>query len=409
MKILTYTSLYPNAVDPNHGIFAQNRMLNCARRYEHELQVVAPVPYFPNIPLFPKWSRFSQIPAYEVRQGVPVFHPRYLVTPKVGMLFYGFHMFWGTLGTVRKLRQRFDFEIIDAQYLYPDGFAANLLGRILNKPVVVTAHGKDVNLFSRLFGIRNLIRFTLRHSSAVIAVCQALKDRIVNLGISDGKVHVIGNGADIQYFYPAEQLAARNKLNLPADRKTLLCVAQLTERKRIHLLIDAVQKLRQQRPDLLLLLLGGRSDTAYVNRLQRQVAQSGLQDNVRFVGEKPHQELGDWYNASDLFCLFSSREGMPCVLLEALACGKPVVASRVDGIPEVISTPDYGLLVDSSDPLEYASAIHKALNTQWRTHDLVSYARRNSWEELSSMQHAVFQQAISEYHKSNHGNRQTAT
>lgn len=391
MKILTYTSLFPNAVDANQGIFVQNRLLSYIRRYGHELQVVAPIPYFPRWRAFPRWYAFSQVPHCEVRQGVSVYHPRYLVTPKVGMTLYGGHMFLGTLPTVKRLRRTFDFTVIDAHYLYPDAFAAILLGKVFHTPVIVSARGTDVHLFGQLRGLQPLLRFVLRHAAGIITVSQDLKERVLQLGAPADKVHVIGNGVDVSDFYPTDQLAARQRLDLPHQKTLLLSVAKLAEVKGIHHLIEAVALLRQQRPDLLLIIVSNTSDAAYAGRLQAQVAQSQLTEMVRFVGPQPHAALRDWYNACDLFCLGSLREGWPNVLLEALACGKPVVASRVGGVPEVICSSDYGLLVDPPSGSGFAAALGTALQQRWDTTQLVHYARQQSWEQVAAKLQRLFE------------------
>jgi glycosyltransferase involved in cell wall biosynthesis len=309
----------------------------------------------------------------------------------MGMTLYGWHMFLGTLPTLKRLQRTFDFTVIDAHYLYPDAFAAILLGKVLQKPVIVSARGTDVHLFAQLRSLRPFLRFVLRHAAAVITVCQALHDRVVQLGAPEEKSCVIGNGIDVTHFYPTDPLAARRRLGLPLNTTLLLSVAKLAEVKGIHHLIEAVVRLRRQTPELLLVLVSNTSDGAYERRLQAQVAQSQLTDVVRFVGPQPHTALRDWYNACDLFCLGSVREGWPNVLLEALACGKPVVASRVGGIPEVICSPEYGILVDPPTGSGFAAALQTALHKRWDTEKLVHYARQQSWEQVSAKLERLFE------------------
>ena len=394
MKILTYTTLFPNAVDPNHGIFIENRILHFTRHYGHELRVVAPVPFFPKLRIFPRWHRFSQVPRQELRQDVAVFHPRYLVTPKLGMMLYGWSMFLGTLGTVRRLQRNFDFSAIDAHFLYPDAFAAILLGRVFQRPVVVSARGSDVNSYIRMAGIRTLLRFVVRRAAAVITVSGALKDLVAQLGIPKEKIRVIGNGVDRSNFYPVDQQAARKKLQLPSDRTLLLTTAKIDEAKGIHHLIDAMSELSSQRSDLMLLVAGNNSSAAYAKRLQEQIDRLHLGEVIRFVGPQAHASLRDWYSSCDLFCLASSREGWPNVLLEAMACGKPVVASRVGGIPEVVASPCYGLLIDSPSGTGFAEVIQAALGRNWDTQKIVNHARRHGWEAVSAKQQGLFREVV---------------
>jgi glycosyltransferase involved in cell wall biosynthesis len=394
MRVLVYTTLYPNAVDANLGVFIRNRLAHFTGQFGHTMQVVAPVPYFPDLPVFRRWHRFSRVPRVEEQNGVAVFHPRYLVTPKVGMSLYGLSMYLGTMRAVERLRRQFDFDVIDAHFLYPDAFAAILLGMALRKPVVVSARGSDVHQYSQLSTVRPLLRFVLKRASAIIAVSQSLKEQIAGLGLPESQVRVIGNGVDLLNFFPKDQLAARRRLNLPLNRIILLSVAQLTPVKGIHHLIEAMTHLKLQRPDLLLLIIGGATDAAYASRLQKQVVECGLSEMVRFVEAQAHHQLCDWYNACDLFCLGSLREGWPNVLLEAMACGKPVVATRVGGIPEVLCSPEHGILVDRVDGDGFAEAIRQAIGRDWAAGRIIGYARANSWEHASAKQQSLFQEVL---------------
>src|SRR6516164_1671699 len=164
MKILVFTSLYPNQVWPNHGIFIKERMARFAKRDGCEIKVVAPVPYFPAININWRW-KFSQVARREMRDGIEVYHPRYFLTPKVGMALYGWLMFFSVLPVVQKLRKDFKFDLIDAHYVYPDGFAAVQLGRLFKRPVVVSARGSDVNLYRTFPLIRKLLQYVLRNAA----------------------------------------------------------------------------------------------------------------------------------------------------------------------------------------------------------------------------------------------------
>jgi teichuronic acid biosynthesis glycosyltransferase TuaC len=174
MKVLIFTSLYPNNVWPNHGVFIKERMTQFAKLDGCDVKIVAPVPYFPRFKLNWRW-RFSQVVRREFRDGVEVYHPRYFMTPKVGMVLYGWMMFLSVLPIVKKIQKNFDFDLIDAHFIYPDGFAAVLLGQLFGKPVVVSARGSDINLFETLPVIRKLLQYVLRKAARVIAVSQALK------------------------------------------------------------------------------------------------------------------------------------------------------------------------------------------------------------------------------------------
>ncbi|MCK4596460.1 glycosyltransferase, partial [bacterium] len=198
MKVLIFTTLFPNKVQRCLGTFSLERAKELARLAE--IQVIAPVPYFPPLRVFRRWYPFSQVPCCEVWSGIVVHHPRYVVFPKVGMALYGLSMFFSVLCRVRALRRRFDFDLIDAHFVYPDGFAAVLLGKMLHRPVVVTSHGTDLNLYPRFSLVRKLLIYTLSRADAVIAVCKALKDQALSLGASEDKSSVIPNGVQLSKF-----------------------------------------------------------------------------------------------------------------------------------------------------------------------------------------------------------------
>src|ERR1044072_7341540 len=138
MKILVFTTLFPNNVWPNHGVFVKERMSAVAGLGGCEVKVIAPVPYHPPMRVGKRW-RHSQVAREEVIDGIHVYHPRYMLIPKISMPIHGIMMFFSVLLLTKRIRRQFDFDIIDAHYVYPDGFAAVLLGRIFRKPVMVTA------------------------------------------------------------------------------------------------------------------------------------------------------------------------------------------------------------------------------------------------------------------------------
>src|SRR5262245_3251327 len=190
MKVLVFTSLYPNNIWPNHGVFIKERTSHFAKFDGCEVKVVAPVPYFPAVKLNWRWS-FSQVARRESRDRIEVYHPRYFITPKVGMMLYGWMMFLSVLPVVREIQKNFAFDLIDAHYVYPDGFAAVLLSRFFKKPVVVSARGSDINLFKTFPLIRRRLKFVLRKADRVIAVSEALRNTMVELQVPKNKIDVI--------------------------------------------------------------------------------------------------------------------------------------------------------------------------------------------------------------------------
>jgi glycosyltransferase involved in cell wall biosynthesis len=386
MRILVFTNLYPNNVMPNHGVFVKERMTRFARLAGNQVKVVAPVPYFPPLKINWRW-KYSQVARQETIAGLEVYHPRFFMLPKIGMSLYGILMFLSALPVVIKLKRDFDFEVIDAHYVYPDGFAAMLLGFFFKRPVVVSARGSDINLFSRFPIIRKLLKLTLQKTAAAIAVCQALKDAMVKLNIPPAKIVVIPNGVDTGKFFPLPKQTARRQLGLPDD-KIILSVGELIPRKGFHVLIQALALLIHEygRQDVRLIIAG---EGAYRKTLEELIVAQKLADHVRLAGAMPHAELHKWYSAADLFCLASDREGWPNVILESLACGTPVVATAIWGVPEILVSDEIGLLT-KREARDLAEKLSLALDKSWQSHKIVSFARTHTWEKVARSVSNVF-------------------
>jgi len=387
-KILTYTTLFPNSVQPLWGHFVLERMRHLLPFAD--VTVIAPVPYFPKIRLNRRWFEFASVPRTEQLNGFVVDHPRYLVLPKIGMFTHALSMFLGSLSQARKYLSAKSCDLIDAHYVYPDGLAAVMLGAKLRKPVVVTARGSDINVFAELRTIRPLIRAVLHRADAIVAVSEDLKKRMIALGCPSEKITVIENGVDTDQFRPFSKLECRRRLALPETRPIVLSVGHLKEVKGFHLLIDAIGRLRQTIPNVLLVIVG---EGIYRKRLQKQIAKSNLQDNVWLVGSRPHADLPFWYSAADLFCIASSSEGWPNVLLEAMGCGLPVMAPRAWSAPEIVRD-GIGLLVERNADA-FARAMDEALHKNWDTHAIVTYARSHGWNNVARRVRTLYSNVLS--------------
>ncbi len=389
MKVLTFTTLFPNNVWQNYSVFTKERILALARAGACGIKVVAPVPYYPPVKIGRRWP-YSQVHRAELIEGLDVHHPRYVMLPKVGMTSYGLLMFLSVLPTVRAIHRTFAFDLIDAHYVYPDGFAAVLLGRYFGTPVVTTSQGTDMSLYPTLPLIRPLLRYSLKRSSRLIAVSQALKNAMIGLNTPPEKVTVIPNGTDPRKFHPLPKEDSRKRLDLPS-RRLILSVGALTENKGFHRLIRALRILidHYQEKDVSLLIVG---EGPFRTQLESLIVSLDLRQHVRLVGAIPHRQLPLWFNAADLFCLCSSREGWPCVIVESLACGIPVVATHAGGIPEIISSDTFGLLTTSREE-DIAEKIFRALKTSWDHDRIFAYAQNYSWERIASSAYIVFESA----------------
>lgn len=389
IRTLLFSSLYPSAVRPVHGVFVETRLRELLKSGEVETKVIAPVPWFPlKAKRFGEYAQFAATPKQEIRNGIEVHHPRYFLPPRVGMNIAPYTMAKAALPTVKRLiKDGFDFDLIDAHYYYPDGVAANIIAKKLGKPFVVTARGTDLNLITDYPKPRKLILETAAQAAASIGVCKALMDRLAELGADAGKLNVLRNGVDLKRFQPVDRSKARQELKLPEDRKILLSVGHLIERKGYHIAIEALADI----PDALMLIIG---DGPEKKNLEALAAAKGVQDRVSFKGQLPNDSLKDWYSVADALVLCSSREGWANVLLEAMACGTPVVATRIWGTPEVVACPAAGILMDEPTPAGLVAAVKRLFLNPPERSATRSYAEGFSWEATTFGQLALFQSAI---------------
>jgi glycosyltransferase involved in cell wall biosynthesis len=388
LRILTFSTLYPNAVFPQHGIFVETRLRKLVQSGQVEARVVAPSPWFPAWAPFPAaYVPFARIPTRETRAGLDVEHARYLLVPKFGMTFAPFALAATAERAMRRiLRGGFDFDLIDAHYFYPDGVAAAIAARRLGKPLTITARGSDITEIA-MYGLqRRMIYWAARQASGVITVCEALKDEMLRQAGPDGglpadKIRVLRNGVDLERFRPVDPAEARARLGIRGP--ALLSVGHLIPRKGHDLIIQALVGL--DRFDLLIVGQGPERD-----RLERLAASLGLSARVRFCGAVDQEELRFHYSAASMLVLASDREGWPNVLLESMACGTPVVATRVWGSPEVVRAPEAGLLVQERTPRAIADAV-RALDAAMPPRTATrAYAEQFSWDATTAGQIELF-------------------
>lgn len=389
IRLLTFTTLFPNGGNPNHGVFVANRLAHLVASGEAESTVVAPVPYLPSFARrFSRWRRFGSVERGENRDGLAVHHPRYVVIPKLGMSLAPLLLYRASVRFVERLiASGLQFDAIDAHYLYPDGVAAVLLGKRFNRPVVLTARGSDVSQLPGYAIPRRLIRWAMSEADGLIAVSSALREAMLELGASPEKVTVLRNGVDTGAFRPLDRETARRNLGL--TRPTLLSVGLLIERKGHHRTIEAMRLL----PEFDLLIAGEGPDR---KRLEALIARLGLADRVRLLGARPHRELPSLYSAADAMVLASSREGWANVLLESMACSTPVVASDIWGNPEVVQSPEAGLIFRPNTPEGVAAGVRRLFEHLPERSATRAYAERFSWDETTAGQLALFRRVLAE-------------
>ena len=299
----------------------------------------------------------------------------------------------GSLPTLLKLRKQFN--IIDAHFAYPDGYAATLLGHWLKVPITITLRGTEVPL-SKMQDRKARLLTALKNATRVFSVSDSLKQLVVSLGAEPDKIRVIGNGIDVVKFYPLAQSAARAELAIPEHAKVLVSVGALVDRKGFHRVIEVLPALTAKYPELIYLIVGGDSPEGYIkDRLEQQVQTLGLEKNVRFLGAYPSEQLKLPLSAADLFVLATANEGWANVFLEAMACGLPVITTEVGGNKEVVHSPELGTVVPFGDPAALLAALLQALETAWDRPTIIHYARENAWDTRVKILVDEFQRLVS--------------
>jgi len=387
--IVVFSTLFPHPGRPGGGLFIRERMFRVGAQLP--LVVVSPQPWFPFQGLLRRGRPHFRppAPARMEQQGFEVLFPRFFSVPGAFKSLDGLFMALGSYWTLRHLRKRHPYAVIDAHFGYPDGYAAGLLGRWLRVPVTVTLRGTEVP-HSRDQALRPRLQQSLRRVTRIFTVSASLKQVAVDLGVPADKVRVVGNGVDLERFRPLPQPEQRRLLGLPDDALVLITVGALVPRKGFHRVIELLPGLLEAFPNLHYLAVGGPSPEGDIGeQLRRQVADLGLQDRVHFLGSLSPDELNGPLSAADLFVLSTGNEGWANVFLEAMACGLPVVTTDVGGNAEVVRDRRLGTVVpfDDADALRDAlsMALKQCHDGGWDTGFIIDYARNNSWDSRVSV------------------------
>jgi glycosyltransferase involved in cell wall biosynthesis len=384
IKILSFTTLYPSPADPTRGVFVENRLRRLAETRKVDVTVVAPVPWFPvGWKRFGQYAAYARVPRLEVRHDIEVFHPRYPTIPKgVALRLAPVVLYRAARRLVRRLVRERGIDLIDAHVFHPDGVAGVRLGKEFARPVCVTGRGTDLNLHATFPGPRRQIEWAARRAAALITVCDALQQPLLDMGIDAAKITTLRNGVDLDLFRPLDRDHARRRW--AAAGRVIISVGWLIERKGHHLIIDAMKSL----PNTTLLIAG---TGPWRGSLERQIAATGLSERVRLLGGVAHEDLPSLYSAADALVLASSREGWANVLLEAMACGTPVVATDFWGTGEVVRDPAAGVLIKERSTGALADGV-RALFARLPAREATrAYAERFSWNATTEGQLELFQ------------------
>jgi glycosyltransferase involved in cell wall biosynthesis len=351
MRVLVITQLWPNGVEPRSAPFNLQQMKCLARTCD--VSVLAALAYLPGATHLPDRVRppraraLAELPARESIEGVDTHYMRQLYVPKVGVPV-AVPLYLASLAPHRALLARAD--VILGTWAYPDGCAAILAARALGKPCAVKVHGSDINQLAKRPSARAVLTRVLPRADALVSVSQPLSAELEALGVARSKIHLVPNGVDTAVFAPRDRREARRALGLPETAPVVVFVGRLEEPKGVAELLEAIPKVRARVPGVVFGLIGSGALAGRAKEL-----------GVVAPGARPLKEVAEWLAACDVFTLPSWMEGTPNVVLEALASGRPVVATRVGGIPDVVPEPEAGELVPPRDPGALAEALVRVL------------------------------------------------
>ena len=273
-----------------------------------------------------------------------------------------------------------DFDIIHAHFTYPCGYVGTKIKKYFNKPLIITGHGYDVySLPFRDNNIRVILQKTLNEANQIITVSSKNNEYLKKINITTS-INIIPNGFRTDLFFPRDMLECRAFLHLPLDKKIILSIGNLEPVKGHLYLIQSIKKIILNYNNILCIIIGSGS---LFSTIRHYIHENNLEDYIILVDRKPHEEIPFWINACDVVILPSLNEGNPTVMFEALGCGKPFIGTKVGGMPEIISSDDYGYLVNIADPIDLMNKISAALNRNWDQQKILVYAKQYSWDIIA--------------------------
>lgn len=381
--------MFPNPKSPSSGRFVAEQARALSKLID--IKIVSPVPTGPFIKYLPGYCQYTTIPHQINHEGIDVYFPRYLLLPKLFSVSN-----WTFPLSVKKaladIYRSFPFDLIHAHTIFPDGYAAIKVTDNFHCPVVITGHGYDVyDIPWRNYLFLRSCQEAVRKSDQLISVSKSLLPDLKKLGARDDRTTIIPNGVDIKLFSPENRTACRKKLDLSDKKRIILCVANLFEIKGVEYLLRAFAEVQRKLPDTALFIVG---EGPLFHRLSDLQNILGLKESAFLVGGKPHSELPVWFNAADLVVLPSLNESFGIVLIEAMACGIPIVASDVGGIPDIVADDKVGLLTSPGDKEALANTLIKALNRDWNRSSISERAKKYSMSSVANQLAELYEQAV---------------
>ena len=393
MNVTILTTSFPEYQGDLAGVFVAH-LVKALIRQSLEVRVIAP--------------HSASTPTYELLDSIQVHRFRYFYPAKWQRVSYGYGIpanlkasLLAKIGLLpflcsfflTTLHWRKRTTVYHAQWIF-SGLVAALGQRFHRKPIVLTVRGSDLNLAHGTF-LRSVVQYILTRVTMITTVSEALRDKVLAFGIPPEKVHAIPNGINCQIFRPLERDDVRRTLQLPLDRKIVLWIGRFVTIKGVEFLIQAIPEVMTQEPKTLLVLIG---DGELEDQIKASVEQLGVMDSVRFAGKILAEDIPLWLNAADIFILPSLNEGRPNVILEAMACETPVLATNVGGIPELVKDGQNGFLVPAKDSAKLAERLLDLLKNEHLRMKMGKIGRKMifkmglSWEQCAKQIKDIYQQ-----------------
>lgn len=368
LRIAVVTAHFPSSAQPTHGrpAYQTVRVLSetCA------VKVFYPHAVYPSF-LRPRTRIYTGLDANYSLPGVEAGYYDYPAVPMLSRPFNGHLAARTLLPHVRA----FAPDLIFSYFLYPDGYAALKIGKALKVPVVVMGVGSDVhNIKDKFSAMRT--RAVVRKADFVLAISEDLRQRVIAMGALPSRTRAIVSGCDLSVFHPMDRFEARRKLNIDPLCESVVYIGRMDVRKGLRELVEASASLHAARPNMHVYLIGAGADRPIVDSA---IQSANATAYIHALPECSFDDVALWMTAADLVTLPSYMEGCPNVVLEALACGRPVVATNVGGIPELMPpaiVDQCGRLVPPRDPVALAEAIESVLDQTWDAQAIASNAGR---------------------------------
>ena len=379
-NLLIIANNFPNADNSYMAEIFVKEQIKYLKNYFQTVYVISPVAY--------GMERLRKTTYRDYQyDNVKVFFPKYFNVP-----FFYTHLrsMWVYLETKAMLklidREGIDFDLIHAHFTWPSGAVAAELKKFFNVPVVITEH-THVTLYKELERKNRYYIDTWKESDAIIRVSRKDIPLFIDSGVDSNNIFCVGNGYDSSKYFPISKEKARELLNLPRNIKLVLHISRLYKVKGQEHLIRAMADILKKRKNCICYIGGNGPEK---EKLENQINELGIQDSVRLMGLIPDDKMYLWMNACDIFVFPSLSESFGIVQIEAMACGKPVVATYNGGSEEIITSEDYGFLVEPGNSQELAEKIEFALNKSWDEGKIINYTEQYRWNNIAEQIYIIY-------------------